>query len=177
MRPSPRCFRLAPVIDALEIDAPSVRLTRRADGSLDIDDILARIAATPSSPEPARFAVHNIVEVRGGAVDVADASVDATHQVRGIELGIPFLSSLPSQRKVTVEPHLAFVLDGSRFDSRAAATPWAERGNRRGEHPLRALRHRPLARLPAEGAAGTAAGRAAERRPAHRLRAAAGTSR
>ena len=127
-------FRLAPVIDALEIESPTVRLTRLVDGGYDIDDILARIDAMPASPEPARFALHNIV-VSGGAIDVADLPMQATHQVRGIALGVPFLSTLPSQRKITVEPHLAFVLDGSRFDSSAAATPWAERGN--GEATIR----------------------------------------
>jgi uncharacterized protein involved in outer membrane biogenesis len=120
-------FRLAPVIDSLEIDAPMLRLARLGDGRYDIDDVLQRIAALPASGKPARFAVHNIV-VRGGGADFVDAPVNATHKVRDLELGVPFVSSLPSQREIKVEPHLAFTLDGSRFDSNAAATPFSERG-------------------------------------------------
>jgi uncharacterized protein involved in outer membrane biogenesis len=120
-------FRLAPVIDSLDIDAPLLRLARLGDGRYDIDDMLQRIAALPSSDEPARFALHNIV-VRGGSADFVDAPVNATHKVRDVELGVPFVSSLPSQRQIKVEPHLAFTLDGSRFDSAAAATPFAEHG-------------------------------------------------
>jgi hypothetical protein len=118
-------IRFAPVIDSLDIDAPLLRLTRLADGHYDIDDVLQRIAAMPASDGPARFAVHNIV-VRAGAADFVDMPVHAEHRIRDLELGIPFLSSLPSEREVKVEPHLAFALDGSRFDSAAAATPWAE---------------------------------------------------
>ena len=121
-------FRFAPVIDALEIESPTLRLTHIAEGRYDVDDVLKRLAAAPPSDQPARFVIDNIV-VSGGAIDVVDAPVNETHRVRDLALGVPFLSTLRSQRKVTVEPHLAFALDGSRFDSSAAATPWAERGN------------------------------------------------
>ena len=122
-------FRLAPVIDRLEIDAPMVRLTRLADGRYDIDDVLARLAATPAKDgdEPAQFALHNIV-VHGGAADFVDQPLKTTHRLRDLELGVPFLSALPSEREINVEPRLAFTLDGSRFDSAAVATPFAERG-------------------------------------------------
>ena len=123
-------FRFAPVIDSLDIEAPMLRLTRLGDGRYDVDDVLRRLAAAPADQgdaAPARFAVHNIV-VRAGAVDFADTPVHATHRIRDLELGVPFLSTLPSEREVKVEPHLAFELDGSRFDSAAAATPWYKRG-------------------------------------------------
>ena len=60
-------FRFAPVIDALDIDAPMLRLSRLGDGRYDIDDVLQRLATLPTSEEPARFAVHNIVVHGGGA--------------------------------------------------------------------------------------------------------------
>jgi hypothetical protein len=118
--------RLAPVLDRLEIEAPMLRLTRTGDGRYDVDDVLERIAAAPATG-PARFAVHNIV-LRRGAVDFVDRPLAATHRVRDWELAIPFVSSLPSEREIRVEPHLAFALDGSRFDSAGVATPFAERG-------------------------------------------------
>ena len=122
-------FRLAPVIDRLEVDAPMVRVTHLAEGRYDIDDVLARLAAAPAKEddEPVRFAVHNIV-VHGGAADFVDQPLKTTHRLRDLELGVPFLSALPSEREINVEPRLAFTLDGSRFDSAAVATPFAERG-------------------------------------------------
>ncbi|MEO7056802.1 MAG: DUF748 domain-containing protein, partial [Caldimonas sp.] len=120
-------LRLAPIADRLEITAPHLRLTRTADGGLDVDDVLQRLAAKEPAAEPARFALHNIVVTDGG-VDVIDEVVQARHQLRGLELAVPFVSSLPSQREIKVEPRLAFVLDGSRFDSAAAATPFSATG-------------------------------------------------
>src|SRR5664279_4177908 len=63
-------FRFAPIIDALEIEAPMVRLSHLGDGGYDIDDMLQRLAAAPAekSEGTARFAVHNIV-VHGGGAD------------------------------------------------------------------------------------------------------------
>ncbi len=123
--------RLAPVIDALEIEAPMLRVARVGDGRFDFDDVLQRLAAAAPAPgrnEPARFAVHNIV-VHAGGVDFNDEPLATVHRVRDLELAVPFVSSLPSQREIKVEPHLALTIDGSRFDSAGSATPYAERGN------------------------------------------------
>ena len=123
-------FRFAPVIERLEIDSPMLRLTRLADGRYDIDDILQRLAAQPERPAddgPPRAAFYNIV-VKDGGADFVDKPTGVTHKVRALELGVPFVSSIPSEREINVEPRLAFTLDGSRFDSAAVATPFAERG-------------------------------------------------
>ena len=120
-------LRLAPVIDAVTIDSPVVKLTRLADGKYDIDDIVARLASTPAAPasEPQRFAIHNIV-ISGGAVDFDDEQVRHVHHLRDLVLHLPFLSNLASQRDVTTEPRLAFVLNGSKFDSAAFTTPFSD---------------------------------------------------
>ncbi|HEY0200998.1 MAG TPA: DUF748 domain-containing protein, partial [Burkholderiaceae bacterium] len=118
-------LRLAPVADAVEVDQPMVRLAQTAPGHYDIDDILAKLASEPSDPQaaPQRFALYNIA-IRGGAADFADQAVGRTHQLRNVELSVPFLSNLESKREVKVAPHLAFQLNGSAFDSTAVATPF-----------------------------------------------------
>ena len=60
---------------------------------------------------------------------------------------MPFVSSLPSEREIKVEPHLAFALDGSRFDSAAAATPFAERATARSTSASTASRSRPTSAI------------------------------
>ena len=74
-------FRLAPVIDSLEIDAPVVPVARVDDGHYDIDDVLERLAALPPAEHPPRFALHNIV-VRGGSADFVDRPLATTHRLR-----------------------------------------------------------------------------------------------
>lgn len=123
-------LRLAPVIDALQIDAPALRLTHLGEGRYDIDDIRAhlavRAAARPPAPadaEPARFALYNIA-LTGGQLHFDDRPAGQVHSVSDLRLALPFISNLPSQRQVKVRPQLAFSLDGSAFDSQAQALPF-----------------------------------------------------
>ncbi|MDM0072865.1 DUF748 domain-containing protein [Variovorax sp. J2P1-59] len=120
-------LRLAPVIDAVTIESPAIRLTHLADGKYDIDDILAKLAPKPDAPksEPPRFAIYNI-GISGGSVNFEDQKVKRTHEIRDFVLNVPFLSNLASQREVKTEPRLAFVLNGSKFDSAASSTPFAD---------------------------------------------------
>ena len=118
--------RLAPVVDAIAIDQPVLKITHRGDGHYDFDDVLARLN-TPTDTAPSAtpsFAIYNISLTRG-AVDFVDQAVGKTHTVRDLHLSLPFLSNLDSQREVKAEPHLAFTLNGSSFDSATQTTPFA----------------------------------------------------
>ncbi|MFN7120667.1 MAG: DUF748 domain-containing protein [Hydrogenophaga sp.] len=119
-------LRLAPVIDVLKIEQPRAALRHLGGGRYDVDDIVQRLSVPPSDAqsEPARFALFNI-ELQGGEFTLVDDSVGATHRLRGLTVNIPFLSNLASRREVVTEPRLAFELNGSAFDSRAATTPFA----------------------------------------------------
>lgn len=117
---------LAPVLTALEIDQPEVRLTRTAEGHYDIDDLIARFSApTPTQPDskPAQFALYN-VQLRGGQVTFDDQPLQRQHVLKDLTLAVPFLSNLPSQIDIEVTPRLAFNLDGTAFDSAAKAKPF-----------------------------------------------------
>ncbi|MFY3382766.1 DUF748 domain-containing protein [Paracidovorax sp. MALMAid1276] len=150
-------LRWAPVVDALTIDTPVLRITHLGDGRYDVDDIIARLTApaSPAVPDtepdkgPARLALYNLA-LAGGSIDFIDTTVSETHEVRALSLKVPFISTLPSQREVKVEPHLAFTLDGSRFDSSAQGTPFAQTGQADAQIRLEGLNLAPyLAYLPA----------------------------
>lgn len=119
--------RLAPVVDAISIEEPKIRLTRLGAGRYDIDDVLTRLGA-PSDKlpgEPMHFALYNL-ELKGGAIEFNDEAVGhKIHKLGDMHLAVPFLSNLDSQREIKVEPHLAFEFNGSRFDSAAQTTPFS----------------------------------------------------
>ncbi|MDO8449067.1 MAG: DUF748 domain-containing protein [Rhodoferax sp.] len=120
--------RWAPVVDAVQVEGPHLRVARLdITGRYDVDDILARLSKPNEKPDgaPLQFALHNLV-LSGGAMDFADQAVGKTHELRDLQVNVPFLSNLASQRTVVVEPHLAFRLNGSRFDSSAQGTPFAQ---------------------------------------------------
>lgn len=128
-------FRRAPVLRAIELDGLKLRLARTAPGHYDIDDLLARLAPAPGAPadaaaEPARFALYN-VQLRDAELRFDDRPAQRVHRLDAVTLTLPFVSNLPSQIDVTVEPRLAFRLNGTAFDSGAQATPFAQ--GHRGE--------------------------------------------
>ncbi|WP_182283510.1 DUF748 domain-containing protein [Comamonas testosteroni] len=120
-------FRLAPVLDAIEVDAPVVRLTQHSLGRLDIDDVIARLSE-PDKEEPSKpvsFALYNIA-LRDGRVQLNDEFVQRKHELKDLQLSIPFISNLASKREIKVLPHLAFDLNGSKFDTSGESTPFTE---------------------------------------------------
>jgi uncharacterized protein involved in outer membrane biogenesis len=119
--------RLAPVVDALVLEQPRLTVRHLGEGRYDVDDVLQRLRPKGDAPpsDPAYFALFNI-HLSGGELVFADDSVGATHRLSELAIGVPFLSNLPSRQTVVTEPRLAFVLNGSAFDSRASSTPFAQ---------------------------------------------------
>ncbi len=122
-------LRLAPVIEALEIDAPVVRVARIAEGRYDVDDLIERFGKAPAEPkesnEPARFALYNL-RLQGGAVEFDDQPVKRVHRLQDLQVALPFLSNLPDHVAVDALPRLAFKLNGAAFDSGAQSKPFAQ---------------------------------------------------
>jgi len=119
-------FRAAPILDELRIDSPRVHLQRSAPQRFNVTDILGRLAGQPAAPDsgPARFALSNIA-VHDGQVDFDDRVLDATHRVDHLELGIPFIASLPSDTDIFVQPLLAMNIDGSPLKVQGQTKPFA----------------------------------------------------
>ena len=117
----------APVATSAVVRAPKLRLTRIADGRYDIDDLLEKFSKPSPQPssEPARFALYNL-QLLGGEIEFDDLPVKRNHHVKDVRLTLPFLSNIPTQVDIKVEPRLQFLLNGSAFDSGAQAVPFAK---------------------------------------------------
>ena len=135
---------LAPVVDRLRLVAPTLAVTRRADGSFDFDDIRARLdAAAPSaeterSAEPAAFVLEH-VEVSEGRIRFDDRQRRRQHEVSGLTLVVPKLSSLPEDRNAPVQPVLTATVDGSDLSVTGDALPFDETRRTRLDVELRDL--------------------------------------
>jgi uncharacterized protein involved in outer membrane biogenesis len=117
--------RLAPVVQEVRLTAPYVHLVRQENNHYNIDDILALIAAQPPSPEPARFSVNNI-QVEQGRIEFEDRPAGVTHKVVDLKLGLPFVSSLPADVTVFVEPLFSARVNGAPLKLTGKARPFAE---------------------------------------------------
>lgn len=120
-------LRLAPVVDALTLEQPHLRLRHLGGGRHDADDVLQRLIHPDAgaSGAPLRFALFNLA-LTDGALTLVDEPVGVTHRLDGLVVRLPFLSNLASRREVKTQPQLAFRLNGSAFDSTGETAPFAD---------------------------------------------------
>lgn len=152
------------VVESLVLTRPTLQLARTSEGHYDVDDILKRLAGQPATagapdtPDP-EFAVYNI-ELVDGRIAFDDRPVQRRHELAGLQLSLPFLSTLPADVTVKVQPELRGTLDGVAFDSRGEALPFADAASARLSFKLAGLELAPLAAyLPASLPARLATGR------------------
>lgn len=140
-------LRLAPVLDALELDAPVLRLAHTAEGGWDFDDVLAKLAQPePQSKDDAAlptFALYNIA-LRDGAVYLHDAQRAAEHRLEALQLQLPFISTIASQREVKVQPLLSMRLNGSEVATQAVSTPFQTGLNTQASLQVKGMDLQPL---------------------------------
>jgi uncharacterized protein involved in outer membrane biogenesis len=140
------------VVESMALVQPELRLARLAEGRYDIDDLIRRFAAQPGAADDGEpeFAVYNI-ELSEGRILFDDRPVHRQHELAGLRLALPFLSTIAADVSVKVQPHLSGQLDGVAFDSRAEALPFAEDASARLSLKLAGLDLAPLAAyLPAD---------------------------
>jgi Domain of Unknown Function (DUF748) len=125
-------IRLAPVLKELHLVGPFVHLVRTGPNRYSTDDIVAALSTGKQPPAEsssakaggAPFSVYNI-QIEGGRFEFDDQPTHARHLVTDFKLGIPFVSSLPSQEEVFVEPLLSAVINGSPLVIKSRARPFA----------------------------------------------------
>lgn len=120
-------WHFAPVVREVQLDNPSVHITRQDVRHYNFDDIVQALAQQPPSPDksPARFSVYNI-QLTGGRIEFEDKPHAQTHVLSQLKVGVPFISSLPSQVEVFVEPLLDANVDGAPLHLAGKARPYAE---------------------------------------------------
>ena len=105
-------FRMAPVVSEVSLAGPRVHLVRNADKSYNITDLIEEFLNKPDTEPKAKYAVYNI-RVSGGRIDFEDKPVGGQHRVADLNVGVPFVSNLPSQLEVFVQPSLSAKVDGA----------------------------------------------------------------
>ncbi len=103
-------LRWAPVVSALRVTRPALRLVRNPDKTYNVSDLIEQALAGPPGPPP-RFSVSNI-QIVDGRIDFDDRPERQRHEVTALELGIPFLSSLPTQTEIKVAPTFSAIVNG-----------------------------------------------------------------
>src|SRR5262252_10918914 len=117
-------FRFAPVIEEVSLVKPSVRVARNEYKSYSFQDIVDRFSGGPPSPPgpTPRFAVYNIA-LTDGSIEFDDRPTKAVQVVSDLQIGVPFISSLPSQIDINVQPHLSAKVSGTPIELSGETKP------------------------------------------------------
>jgi outer membrane protein OmpA-like peptidoglycan-associated protein len=118
-------IRLAPVVDEAKLTKAHVRVIRNPDRTYNFQDLIDRFLARPKGKPPPKFAAYNLRIVEG-RIDVDDRAEDEKHDIADLRIGIPFISSLPSQVDVTVVPELSARVNGALVGMKGEMLPFKD---------------------------------------------------
>lgn len=117
------------VLRELALAGPRVNLVLGDDGRHNWADVVDRIAERLDTEDEAGdgplFSVGNI-RVTGGRLSVHDKGRGLGHELTDIDVGVPFVSNLPVQVDVFVEPSLSAKLNGEQLQLSARTKPFAD---------------------------------------------------
>jgi uncharacterized protein involved in outer membrane biogenesis len=120
-------FNLAVVVDEIRLDGLRIAVTRLDEGRYDISDLLDEWLKPKDEPESGlpRFSLNNI-QLFDGRITFDDQPRGKVHTISDIQIALPFVSSLPYQAEVLVQPLLSANVNGSAFKLSGQARPFAE---------------------------------------------------
>ena len=121
-------FKFAAVIDEIRLQGLRLAVAHLGDGRYDISDLLDKWMQ-PKEEEPdsatPRFSLNNI-QLVDARIEFDDRPKGKLHKISDINLALPFVSSLPYQAEVLVQPAFSANIDGSTLALKGRAKPFAQ---------------------------------------------------
>jgi uncharacterized protein involved in outer membrane biogenesis len=117
-------FRGGVVVEELKLVEPVVSVVRLEGRRFNWSDVIDEILNKPDDGSSSHFAVNNI-RVEKGRIDFDDKPEGRKHALTELELGLPFVSNMPSHVSTFVEPLLAMKVDEAPFEVRGKALPFS----------------------------------------------------
>jgi uncharacterized protein involved in outer membrane biogenesis len=121
-------FRWAPVLKQIRVVKPYANLIRNEDRTYNFTDLIEEFTKGPPKDPPGptpRFALNNI-EVLDGKIDFDDRPEQTKHTISNIKIGVPFISSIPSQVDITVHPAFYALVNGAPFQIDGETKPFKD---------------------------------------------------
>ncbi len=125
-------LQLALILDRVELEEPFVNLALLGKQEFNFSDFtrLGEDQPPPTAIEPGdplQFSFNNIV-ISGGAIDFTDQTLTppAQHQVRELDLAVPFLGNIPYLTDEYVQPQLRLLLNDAEVRADGQLKPFHE---------------------------------------------------
>ncbi len=120
-------FKFAAVVDEIRLQGLRLAVTRISEGRYDISDLLDKWMQPKDEPDTgtARFSLNNI-QLVDGRIEFDDQPKGKQHRISAINLALPFVSSLPYQAEVLVQPAFSADINGSSLSLKGRSKPFAQ---------------------------------------------------
>jgi uncharacterized protein involved in outer membrane biogenesis len=124
-------LRFALILKEVRLTNPFIRISRGADLSYNFSDLLEKKTETPPATPPAekgkpfRFSLNNI-QLINGSIDFWDGPKQTKHTVRDLNIGVPFISSIPSQIDIFVQPTFSAKINETAYRLQGNTKPFRD---------------------------------------------------
>jgi uncharacterized protein involved in outer membrane biogenesis len=119
-------FKRAPVISALSIREPVIRLVREGEQRFNITDLVEDLLNRPEEPSDGTkslFSVSNIT-ISGGRFEFVDRLKKSQQEISEIRIGVPFVTNFENDQEAWVEPHFSAKVNGAALDLNGKVRPF-----------------------------------------------------
>jgi len=119
-------LRLALILKEIRLTKPFIRITHYPDMSYNFSDLIEKKEEKPPKKEkskPLRFSLNNI-SIENGSIDFLDEPVKVKHTVRELNIGIPFLSNIPSYIQTFVQPAFSAKINDTPYSIQGQTKPF-----------------------------------------------------
>jgi hypothetical protein len=116
----------APVVSALSIREPSIRLVREGEQRFNITDVVEELLNRPEKPDDGTkslFSVSNIT-ISGGRFEFVDRLKKSQQEISEIRIGVPFVANFDNDQEAWVEPHFSARVNGAALDFNGRVRPF-----------------------------------------------------
>ena len=125
-------FRWGPVFKEVRLTKPYISLIRNEDRTYNYTDLIEEFTKGPPKdtrkgpPEPPpRFALNNI-QILDGRIDFDDRPEQTKHAVTAIKIGVPFVSSIPSDVNIYVRPEFYALVNDAPLEVNGETKPFED---------------------------------------------------
>ena len=123
-------LRRALIFSEIRLTQPYIKITRNQDESYNFSDLLEKKESKPpekekSKSKPLRFSLNNI-RIENGSIDFWDGPVQIKHTVRELNIGVPFISNIPSYINRFVQPHFSAKINDTAYVLEGTTKPFAD---------------------------------------------------
>lgn len=104
-------YRRAPIIASARIASPHLHIVRVGANTYNFSDLLQ---TKPEHPRQQRFSINNLI-ITNGSMDFIDQGLPVAkrHELRRIELAVPFITTIPYLADRYISPRLSAEVNGS----------------------------------------------------------------